>query len=469
MNELGSFAFRVLVCGMGVASCSRSATPAPKHGELSAQETDLAGRAADPNAAACKDPAGCAEPAREQVVVPRPSLPDQLSFLLITVDTLRPDLGYAGYSRPVSPNIDELAKRATIYERAYSISTYTAFAIPPLMASRYPSEMPRSDRHEVRYFARNVMLAERLHDAGYHTAAAASHFLFDRALGWIDGIERFVMTGAEGTAPRGAHIDHRHSSRPVADAAIKFLNNPEIVSGPFFIWAHFLDPHKKYLEHPGYSNFGTDPRALYDGEIAFTDFHIGRVLKALAASPVAARTVVVFTGDHGEAFGEHGFFFHGREIWDEVVRVPLFIYVPGVEAQRVSRRTSTVDIVPTVLDLAGLPADPEARGRSLTPEIFGGTLALAPVLIDQPRNPYYLPKRGFIDGGRKLHHDMDVDTFKLFDLDKDPGETTDLAESDPVLLAEVQRSYVAFTSKIVDFVPKRTIPYPSERPRAARE
>src|SRR5262249_1099768 len=150
---------------------------------------------------------------------------------------------------------------------------------------------------------------------------------------------------------------------------------------------HFLDPHKKYLEHPGFSNFGSDPRALYDGEIAFTDHHIGRVLKALAESPAAGRTAVIFTGDHGEAFGEHGFSFHRRGIWDGVVRIPLFVYVPGAEPHSISRRVSSVDIVPTILDLAGLPPDAEARGQSLVPEIFGEKLAPRPVLVDQPRNP----------------------------------------------------------------------------------
>jgi choline-sulfatase len=300
-----------------VGACRSAQGPAVRVGEGLGAETGLAAREPSHESspgAPCRDEACDDAGSRARANSPRPPLPDQLSFLFITVDTLRPDLGYASYGRPVSPNIDELAKKATIYERAYSISTYTAFAVPPMMASRYPSEMPRSDRHEVRYFGSNVLLAERLRDAGFKTAGAASHFLFSSELGWIDGIERFVMTGAEGNAPKGAHIDHRHSSRPLADAAIRFLEDPEIVSGRFFIWVHFLDPHKKYLEHPGFSNFGSDPRALYDGEIAFTDHHIGRVLHALAASPAAGRTVVVFTGDHGEAFGEHGFSFHGREI-----------------------------------------------------------------------------------------------------------------------------------------------------------
>jgi len=390
----------------------------------------------------------------EPVPRARPELPSPLSFLLITVDTLRPDLGYAGYERPVSPRLDELAKRSVIYERAYSISTYTAFSLPPMMASRYPSEMPRSDRHEVRYMPSNLLLAERLHAAGYRTAGAASHFLFNKALGWIDGIDRFVMTGVEGS--QGSGIDWRHSSRPIADTAIKLLGDAEIMSGPFFIWVHFLDPHKQYLEHQGYSTFGDDPRALYDGEIAFTDHHIGRVLDALAASPAADRTVVIFTGDHGEAFGEHGFYFHGREIWDEVVRVPLLVHVPGIAPRTVARRTSTVDVAPTVLDLARLPEDEGARGRSLVTELLGGEGPARPVLVDQPRNPYYPPRRGFIQGAYKLHHFIDTGTFRLFDLDQDPGEHSDLAESRPELLQEVQRSYEQFSGKIVDFIPTPT-------------
>ena len=140
--------------------------------------------------------------------------------------------------------------------------------------------------------------------------------------------------------------------------------------------------------------------------------------------------------------------------------------MPGIDPHAISRRVSSVDIVPTILDLAGLPPDAEARGQSLAPEIFGGALPPRPVLVDQPQNPYYLPKRGFIDGAYKLQHAIDADTYRLFDLDRDPGETNDLS-SDPALLADVQRSYVSFMSKIVEFTPKRTIPYPSDR-RAAR-
>jgi arylsulfatase A-like enzyme len=139
-----------------------------------------------------------------------------------------------------------------------------------------------------------------------------------------------------------------------------------------------------------------------------------------------------------------------------VVRVPLLIRVPGAKPRTVSRRVSNVDLAPTVLDLAGIAEDEGARGRSLVAEIFGTDAAARPVLVDQPRNPYYPPRRGYIDGAHKLHHFIDTGTYRLFDLDQDPGEKNDLAESQPELLRSVQAAYEQFTSKITDFIPTPT-------------
>ena len=234
---------------------------------------------------------------------------------------------------------------------------------------------------------------------------------------------------------------------------ISLLQDRDVTQGRFFLWVHFLDPHKQYLAHAGYSKFGSTPRDLYDGEIAFTDAHIGRLLRALDTSPLAARTAVILTGDHGEAFGEHGEYFHGSEVWDEIVRVPLLIRIPGGKPGRIARRVSHVDIAPTILELAGLSPDAGARGRSLAPELFGGTLAERPVLIDQPRNPHYRPKRAYIEGSLKLHHLIDANSFRLYDLDADPHETRDLASEDPALLKRMRRAYGGFVAEIEDVEP----------------
>jgi arylsulfatase A-like enzyme len=132
------------------------------------------------------------------------------------------------------------------------------------------------------------------------------------------------------------------------------------------------------------------------------------------------------------------------------------MYVPGARPRRIARAVSHVDLAPTILDLAGAPEDPGARGQSLVSELFGGQLPERPILIDQPKNPYYPPKRAFIEWPYKLHHAIDSNAYRLFDLARDPGETEDLAGSDAVLLRKVRRSYSLFTSDIIELNPAPT-------------
>ncbi len=383
---------------------------------------------------------------------PRPTLPKDLSFLLLTVDALRWDVGYAGYPRDTTPHIDALARRSVIYERAYAISTYTGFSIPPLWASRFPSEMPRTDRHEVRYEPENTLLAERLVAAGFETRGVAGYFLFTAPLHWVDGFQQFETMVNEGTAPPGSHVDLFHTSRLTADWLIRSLQ--QIQDRRFFAYAHFTDPHKQYLHHAGFSKYGSTARDQYDGEVAYADHHLGRILDALEQGPAKDRTVVIITGDHGEAFGEHGRQFHGFEVWDEIVRVPLLIYVPGLAPRRVTRPVSHVDIAPTILDLAELPPDPGARGVSLVPELAGAALPPRPILIDQPRNPYYDQKRAFIltlpGGVYKFVHLIDANAYRLYDLSRDPGEQEDLVERQPELFRRVRQAYSAYVATIPD-------------------
>ncbi|MFC1642217.1 sulfatase-like hydrolase/transferase, partial [Myxococcota bacterium] len=381
----------------------------------------------------------------------RPQLARDLSFLLITVDALRWDaVGYAGCPRNVTPSIDTLARQAVVYERAYAISTYTGFSIPPMWASRYPSEMPRTDQHEVRFHTRNTMLAERLVQRGFRTRGVAGYFLFKPRLHWTDGFEQFETQVQEGNAPPGSHVDLLHTSRLTADWLIRYLR--DVGNERFFIYAHFTDPHKQYLAHGEFSKFGRGHRDLYDGEVAYADHHIGRVLRALREGPAKDRTVVIVSGDHGEAFGEHGQSFHGFDVWEEIVRVPLLISIPGLPSRRVKRPVGHVDLAPTVLDLAGLAPDADARGISLVPELAGGSLPLRPILIDQPRNPYYDKKRAFIwptsEGTFKLHHLVAANAYRLYDLDRDPGEKQDLVESRQELFRRVRRDYAGYVATI---------------------
>jgi arylsulfatase A-like enzyme len=195
--------------------------------------------------------------------------------------------------------------------------------------------------------------------------------------------------------------------------------------------AHGLFSYRFYLE--GF-DFGDDARALYDGEVAFTDHHVGRVIDAIAKSSFARRTAIIVTSDHGEAFDEHGMNRHGFEIWDVLVHVPLLIYVPGVDPHRVEVRRSLIDLVPTLLELYGI--DPPGRGKddflsgvSLLNDVTlpeGHTPAVRPVFIDMPGGPFVPERQGFINAeGRKIVTSK-LRPMGIFDLEKDPGEQNNL-------------------------------------------
>jgi arylsulfatase A-like enzyme len=362
-----------------------------------------------------------------------PVVPGDLNVLLVTVDTLRADgLGFMGYPRPTSPNLDALAARATVFERAYAFASYTGKSVGPFLIGRYPSETLRDGGHFNKYDPKNVMVAERLHAAGIRTVGAASHWYFNAWSGLQQGFDVFDMSAR----PAGGQGDSDTSitSDRLTDALVAMLSKPENTSGRFFAWGHYFDPHMQYMPHPGAPDFaalGAGPnRSLYDQEVWFTDKHVGRLLDFVASQPWGARTAVVITADHGESFGDHQMSWHGFEIWESLVRVPLVVFVPGATPHRVPVKRSHIDLVPTILALMRVEAGPELRGTSLLPDVLGeGPYEERDVLLDMPDGPYTRMRKGIITGptpGMKLIY-YGARNMKLFDLAADPGELEDLA------------------------------------------
>jgi choline-sulfatase len=375
-----------------------------------------------------------------------PSVPDDLNVLLITVDTLRADsLGFGGNARPTSPNLDALAARSTVFERAYAFASYTGKSVGPFLIGRYPSETLRDGGHFNRYDPRNVMVAERLRAAGIRTVGAASHWYFNAWSGLQQGFDVFDMSAR----PAGGQGDTDTSvtSDRLTDALIALLSKPENTGTRFFAWVHYFDPHAQYVPHPGAPDFaamGAGPmRTLYEQEVWFTDAHIGRLLDFVASQPWGARTAIVVTADHGEAFGEHAMSMHGFEIWEPLVRVPLVVYVPGAAPHRVPVKRGHIDLVPTILALMHVEGGPELRGTSLLADVFGeGPYEERDVLLDMPDGPYTRMRKGIVTGptpGMKLIY-YGARNVQLFDLATDPGELTDLAK-DKVRLEPVWQAF----------------------------
>jgi len=373
------------------------------------------------------------------------------NVLLVTVDTLRFDLGFMGYPKPVSPNIDALAARGVVFERSYATASFTPKSLGPMLIGRYASETNRDFEHYTTFFPTNVFLAERVHTAGVRTLAGMCHRYFSLKTGLQQG---FDVWDTSAMPVRMTDNDRRVTSDRLTNVALELLGKPENVAGPrrFFAWFHYFDPHLPYVPHAGAPDFRAPDgskiaraRVPYDEEVWFTDQQVGRLLAYVASQPWGADTAIVLTADHGEAFGEHNHVGHGRELWEPLVRVPLIVYVPGAKPKRVASKRSHIDLAPTIMELVGapLPSDRSLRGTSLVADVVapeGTALAERDVYIDMPEGPFNEMRRALITGrspGAKLI-DVAGRRFELYDLAKDPDEQQNLAGDKTVLAPFVE-------------------------------
>jgi len=376
---------------------------------------------------------------------PKPIVPSDLNVVVITIDTLRTDVGFMGYDKPTTPELDALAAKSVVFDRMYALASYTGKSIGPLFIGKYPSETKRDGGHFNTYYSANTLLAERLKSAGVHTMGAASHWYWAPWSGLTQGIDGFDLSARP---PDGqGDNDTSITSRQLSDAAIRILKKHESTDGRFFLWLHYFDPHEQYEPHDDAPSFGSGNKAAYDGEVWFTDKHVGRVLDFIASQPWGAKTAIVVTADHGEAFGEHGMRQHGYELWESLVHVPMIVYVPGVAPHHVPVKRSHVDFVPTILDLMNVPqpAEGELSGESMIDDVMTGAddagshvYPERDVYIDMPVGPFSQMRHALIHGptpGMKVIH-FDSGAFQLFDLADDPEETDDLA-SDREKLGEM--------------------------------
>lgn len=379
-------------------------------------------------------------------------LDKKFNVLLVTIDTLRADLGYMGYERPVSPNIDALAKRSTVFERGYALASYTSKSLPPMLIGKYPSETHRGWSHFNRFATADTFVQERLQKAGVHTLSVQGYwYFFNKGYGFERGFD-VIDTSA---APKVIQMegDRSFNSDKLSDAAIGLLKRPELNDKQFFMWVHYIDPHSEYAPHEGF-DFGSDSRARYDGEVAFVDHHLGRVLDALGQQAYADRTAIILTSDHGEAFKEHGMIRHGFEVWEELVRVPLIVHVPGAEPRRVSQRRSIIDVVPTILELLKQPPPSGegfdfVSGQSLVRDVLmppGHQPEDRIVFVDMAAGPNNAERQAFIEGDHKLIASSGR-TLGLYDLKNDPGEKKDLSK-DAAVLEPINERFKAFRREL---------------------
>ncbi len=357
----------------------------------------------------------------------------QPNILLITVDTLRADhLEPYGYGRPTSPALAKFAEQSMVFEDAQSSAPWTLPSFASLMTG-----LP-SAAHGCKTFYSSLApsyttLAEELLAGGYDTAAVVSHVFLGRPYGLHQGFVHFD----DELVLEMTRSDEVISSPSVTAKGLAFLQAKADAAmdeeRPWFLWLHYFDPHAVYQAHASQTPTFGDQRDLdlYDGEIAFTDSHIGRLLDGLDDLGLGEETVVVFTADHGEEFGDHGGRDHGHTLYQELLHQPLILRVPGVPAGRYSSMVRSIDVPATLLDLAMLPPAAESFGKSLRPVLHGGVeLDLPPALAELDRNEYR-NQIGIITNETKFLIDRRTNTPSLFYRDRDRLEKHNRAKGSP--------------------------------------
>lgn len=358
--------------------------------------------------------------------------PERPNLLLIAVDTLRADhLGAYGYERPTSPSIDALFDSSVVFDDVTSSSPWTLPSFATMMTSLQPSA------HRVWNFKSRLddsytTLAEILRDAGFDTGAVVSHVFLGDRFGLHQGFEDYDQS----LVLRLGASHNAISSPAITEKAQAWLRDRASLgkSDPWFLWLHYFDPHSVYHSHEGFTEpFGIRKVDLYDGEIAFTDAHIGRLLATLGELDLDANTVVVFVADHGEEFRDHGRGGHGATLFQEAIRLPLAIRAPGFEPRRVADAVRAIDLLPTILEILEVaPPDTPVMGRSVVAAMRGKAMEERGMQSEVTRKSH-LSGWSFRSGRWKMierarrHGRNRV----LFDLQADPAEKVDVASEHP--------------------------------------
>ena len=347
------------------------------------------------------------------------------NVVLVTIDTLRPDhLGCYGYKQIRTPNIDGLAADGIRFERAYTSVPVTLPSHTVIFTGTYPLLSGVHDFAANKVSPSQPTLASVLKEHGYATSAVIGSAVLDSRFGLNHGFD-FYYDHFDFNRMDESNLDEmERPGNVVSDVTLDWLEKN--YQKKFFLWMHLYDPHYPYHPPPPYSEEYKD--RLYDGEIAFADAQLGRVLEFLKEKNLYRNTLIVLSGDHGESLGEHGERTHGFFIYNATLHVPLIIRLPGNSSPKVlPNLVNLADLMPTVLQFLEITVPPEVQGISLLSVMMKKNEA-------ESRNLYaetFLPRLHF--NWSELRsvetenlHFIDAPKPELYDLNKDPEETHNL-------------------------------------------
>jgi len=374
----------------------------------------------------------------------RPAAHD-LNVVVVTLDTTRADrLGCYGFTRIETPNLDALARQGVVFENATSTAPLTFPSHSSIFTGLIPPHHGARDNGGFFLDDARTTLAERLKAAGYATGAFIGAWVLESRWGLAQGFDeysdRFELSKYKiislGTVQK--------TGDEVMDGALKWLDS--VRDRRFFAWVHLYDPHAPYeAPEPYASRYRGQP---YLGELAYTDHVVGRLTGWLETQGLLEKTVIVVVGDHGESLGDHGEAAHAYFIYGATTHVPLIVRTPWGLTGRSPAQVSTVDILPTVLDVVGLAPQEGIDGRSLARALFDPAAPLDHASYSET----YFPRYHFgWQHLRSLRDDrytyVDAPRPELYDRSQDPGETRNVfkaysqrAEALRVRLEEMSRT-----------------------------
>jgi choline-sulfatase len=361
-----------------------------------------------------------------------PSLAASGNVILITLDTTRADrMGFLGSKRGLTPNLDALARESVVFSHAYSQVPLTTPSHATILTGTYPQFNRLQDLGNP--LDKNLpYLPDILREHGYHTAAFVGAQILDPKSVAAPGFDRGFEVYDAGFHSRAPGEDRYQSverrAEVVVARAMTWLSRAP--RGPFFLWVHLYDPHDPYDPPPPFKARYRD--APYDGEIAYADFEVGKLLAALRTRGLFDSTVIAVAADHGEAFGEHGEQTHGLFLYDETIHVPLLVKFAGAKPvpRRVDARVGLVDLAPTILQAVGITPSAAMQGKSLMDLVNadadrGATDRPAYAETDYPFRAFgWSPLRAW-RAGKYLY--VDAPQRELYDQMSDPGALRNLA------------------------------------------